>query len=73
MFLGDVSLCATPPSARASPDLCDQSCAHWNPPFQNPRSATVPVAMCIPISISKEKASHNTSAIQKRYDQSCFQ
>ena len=28
------------PSARASLALCDQSRAHWNPPFQNPRSAT---------------------------------
>ena len=29
-----------PPSARASRALCDQSRAHLNPPFQNPRSAT---------------------------------
>ena len=29
-----------PPSVRASRALCDQSHAHWNPPFQNPRSAT---------------------------------
>ena len=31
---------ATPTSARASCALCHQSRAHWNPPFQNPRSAT---------------------------------
>ena len=28
------------PLARASRTLCDQSHAPWNPPFQNPRSAT---------------------------------
>ena len=29
------------PCPRTSCALCDQSRAHWNPPFQNPRSATV--------------------------------
>ena len=28
------------PNAHASRALCDQSHAHWKPPFQNPRSAT---------------------------------
>ena len=31
---------ATPISVHASRALCDQSRAQWNPPFQNPRSAT---------------------------------
>ena len=39
---------ATSPNARASRALCHQSCAHWNPPFQNPRSATV-VMVQVPV------------------------
>ena len=37
---GTCSPPATPPSVRALRTLCDQSRAHWNPPFQNSRSAT---------------------------------
>ena len=41
IFLGGhVPQVPNTPSVRASFALCDQSHAHWNPPFQNPRSAT---------------------------------
>ena len=37
---GHISHVPHSPSARASRALCHESRAHWNPPFQNPRSAT---------------------------------
>ena len=37
---GDMSPHVPHPLARASRASCDQSRAHWNPPFQNPGSAT---------------------------------